>query len=103
MKWCCGLVAGWDRLHSEIVSDRTMSSCELVAGWDRLHSLFSVPGQTASCGLVAGWDRLHLCEANATTSNGYAELPPGLGLGIDIDEETSDSSVCQDSRDVTVA
>jgi len=44
-----------------------------------------------------------LCEANATTSNGYAELPPGLGLGIDIDEETSDSSVCQDSRDVTVA
>ena len=33
----CGLLAGWDRIHSESMSESASGCCGLLAGWDRIH------------------------------------------------------------------
>ena len=77
----CGLLAGWDRIHSiatrecrpcvlrlarRLGSDTlrrygiiTAIGCGLLAGWDRIHSCRMRSLAVTCCGLLAGWDRIH--------------------------------------------
>ena len=83
----CGLLTGWDRIHSSTVRSRwpavaacsqagigytrrpTAAShavcCGLLTGWDRIHSIAACCRRLCGCGLLTGWDRIHLTSRKA--------------------------------------
>ena len=92
----CGLVAGWDRLHSRLHARTPVEALRIgrrlglvtlhathrfghvaVADWSQAGigytPVVNAHRSIAGCGLVAGWDRLHSCSWRLTIHAGVAD------------------------------